>query len=393
MLNCSREAIEDLTGGVTTELFATDILDTDLFWEKELSRVNEDFLFGCATGLFDEWQGTNTAYRDGIYAFHAYTIMRAATYKGERLLLVRNPWGQAEWRGRWSDGSAEWTGDSMTALNHKFGDDGMFWISFEDLLRKYQFFDRTRLFDSSWTVSQQWTTVDVPWSADYNDTKFTITLTEASCVVIVLSQLDSRYWTGLEGPYRFTLHFRLSKDGDDTYTVRSHGNYWMTRSVSTELDLEPGTYSVLMKITATRDSQGELVEDVVREVCRQNQEKLLQYGLAYDLAHAKGIIMETEEEKRHKSELEAKRKKEAKEKAIEEAKKKKYKDWLISKKKLERERRNKARKEAHLKKKQDAKRTEPVDAVMNKTSDETVKPKADEKLPTVPEEENISTLR
>lgn len=83
------EAIEDLTGGVTTELFATDILDIDQFWEKELSHVNEDFLFGCATGLFDDWQGESTAWRDGIYAAHAYTIMKAATYEGERLLLVR----------------------------------------------------------------------------------------------------------------------------------------------------------------------------------------------------------------------------------------------------------------------------------------------------------------
>ena len=88
-LTASSEAIEDLTGGVTTELFATDILDLDQFWEKELSRVNEEFLFGCATGLFDEWQGSSTAYREGIQAFHAYTIMKAAEYKGERLLLVR----------------------------------------------------------------------------------------------------------------------------------------------------------------------------------------------------------------------------------------------------------------------------------------------------------------
>ena len=268
------------------------------------------------------------------------------------LTFPRNPWGEAEWRGRWSDGSPEWNADSLAALNHKFGDDGMFWISFEDLLRKYQFFDRTRLFDSSWKVSQQWTTVDVPWSADYNDTKFSITLTEASCVVIVLSQLDERYWTGLEGQYRFTLHFRLNKDGDETFTVRSHGNYWMNRSVSTELDLEAGNYSVLMKITATRDPSAEPIEEVVREICKRNQEKLLQYGLAYDLAHAKGIIVETEEEKRLESEYEAKKKNESKQKAVESAKKDKYKKWLLKKKEIERTKREKARKEEHLKKKQ-----------------------------------------
>ena len=51
------EAIEDLTGGVTTELFTTDILDKNKFWSEEIMKVNEEFLFSCATGTFDRWQG------------------------------------------------------------------------------------------------------------------------------------------------------------------------------------------------------------------------------------------------------------------------------------------------------------------------------------------------
>lgn len=65
----------------------------------------------------------------------------------------------------------------------------MFWISYKDLLRKYQSFDRTRLFGPEWHITQQWTALEVPWSADYNDTKFNITLTKKSPVVIVLSQV------------------------------------------------------------------------------------------------------------------------------------------------------------------------------------------------------------
>lgn len=41
------------------------------------------------------------------------------------LILARNPWGQAEWSGRWSDGSEQWTAESIQALDHKFGDDGV----------------------------------------------------------------------------------------------------------------------------------------------------------------------------------------------------------------------------------------------------------------------------
>lgn len=121
----------------------------------------------------------------------------------------RNPWGKKEWTGAWSDGSEQWTPEWMKKLNHTFGNDGVcvfscfpgicqktethlaqfFWISYNDLLKKYQHFDRTRLFDSDWTVVQKWTTLNVPWSADYHGTKFLMTVTKGGPQVIVLSQV------------------------------------------------------------------------------------------------------------------------------------------------------------------------------------------------------------
>jgi hypothetical protein len=72
---------------------------------------------------------------------------------------------------RVGDGSKEWTPYWMDKLGHRFGDDGQFWMTYEDLLKTYQIFDRTRLFSEEWKVTQQWTSVAVPWSVDYNDTK------------------------------------------------------------------------------------------------------------------------------------------------------------------------------------------------------------------------------
>jgi hypothetical protein len=77
----------------------------------------------------------------------------------------------------------------MQKLDHRFGDDGAFWMSYEDLLKKYQTFDRTRLFDDDWKVTQQWTTLTVPWTADYHKTKFSFTLEKKASVVLVLSQV------------------------------------------------------------------------------------------------------------------------------------------------------------------------------------------------------------
>ena len=132
----------------------------------------------------------------------------------------------------------------------------------------------------------------------------------------------------------------------------------MTRSVSTELELDSGSYTVLIRITATRYQKRPTVEEVVRLNCRNRQEKLLQIGLSYDLAHAKGIIQETEDEKKVEAEKEAKKEEEAKSKAREEAKKKKYKDWTRDKKLIERNRRQKQRLEAHKRKKEVAEQEE-----------------------------------
>lgn len=197
----------------------------------------------------------------------------------------------------------------MNRLNHTFGDDGVFWINYEDLLQNYQHFDRTRLFGPEWIITQQWTSVNVPWSSNYLDTRFRITLTQQSSVVIVLSQLDDRYFQGLVGQYDFQLQFRVHAVGarDEDYIVRSNRPYFMKRSVNTELELEAGSYYVIMKIIAKRYADDLTVEEAVRQTCQHRREKLLSLGLSYDLAHAKGQFRELELEKLE-TEREARRK-------------------------------------------------------------------------------------
>ncbi|KAK8008438.1 hypothetical protein PG991_010989 [Apiospora marii] len=279
------EGVEDLSGGVTTELLASDILDFD-------------------DGGYGE--------RNGIREGHAYVVMDARTLKsGERLVKLRNPWGKLKkgiWDGAWSDGSKEWTNDIKEELGHNFGNDSVFWIRYEDMLRKFQHIDRTRLFrEPDWRCCQRWIGVEVPWKAQYHE-KFHITLTKESPLVLVLSQLDNRYYKGLHGQYNFRLHFRLHEqgrpDGED-YIVRSHGNYLMDRSVSIELPcMEPGKYSVFVSVVGERDTDMSTVEDVVKRECKQrsDHEKLASVGYAYDLAHAKGVAhLEQVRKLRHQS--------------------------------------------------------------------------------------------
>lgn len=187
----------------------------------------------------------------------------------------------------------------------------------------------------------------MPWSADYHSTKFMIELTKKSPVVIVLSQvrtlhshtccatwyadtskLDTRYFKGLEGEYDFTLQFRLEKEGEGDYIVRSHNNYMMNRSVNIDITLDAGRYFVLMKITAYRNSSVDTPEEIVRRLASKRREKLVQIGLSYDLAHTKGVIVETEKEKEEREEREERHRLAERAKLREETLKKLQKRWI-----------------------------------------------------------------
>ncbi|KAI1655507.1 cysteine proteinase [Daldinia decipiens] len=342
------EGIEDLTGGVTSELYTTDILDREYFWKEELMKVNDEFLFGCSTGMWGACWGE----RKGIYELHAYSIMKAVDIDGQRLVLLKNPWGKGEWTGPWSDGSKEWTAEWMVKLNHRFGDDGNFWISYDDLLRKYQAFDRTRLFGPEWKVTSLWTTLSVPWTVDYHDTYFSFSLAKTGPVVLVLSQLDERYYRGLEGQYRFELNFRLHKNGQEDYVVRSISSIRLNRAVNVELELEEGEYTVLLKIDATRYMDKLPIEEVVRNYARDRRDKLVAVGMSYDLAHSKGKIIESSEEKKARKEAEQRKKdkerEELKKKIMEARQRNHY--YRVKQHKKDQEKKAKAKAKAQAKK-------------------------------------------
>lgn len=79
----------------------------------------------------------------------------------------------------------------MKKLDYRFADDGIFWMSYDDLRKRFDLLDRTRLFDKDWTVVQHWASVSVAWVTGYLNTKFLVEIKKAGPTVFVLCQVCS----------------------------------------------------------------------------------------------------------------------------------------------------------------------------------------------------------
>jgi hypothetical protein len=78
----------------------------------------------------------------GLAPGHAYTLLEAKEVKtsngNEKLVHLRNPWGNGEWSGDWSDSSRRWTNDLRNQCdNYERKNDGSFWMSFNDFRTYY----------------------------------------------------------------------------------------------------------------------------------------------------------------------------------------------------------------------------------------------------------------
>nr|XP_029136771.1 calpain-2 catalytic subunit-like [Labrus bergylta] len=131
------EGFEDFTGGIA-EKHELKQADPHLFHiiEKALARGS---LLGCSLISADSEAVTHRKLVKG----HAYSVTGAeqVSYRGrkEKLIRIRNPWGQVEWNGAWSDKSSEWRYVSDDDRERLFDrrENGEFWMTFSEFLRQY----------------------------------------------------------------------------------------------------------------------------------------------------------------------------------------------------------------------------------------------------------------
>jgi calpain-15 len=81
---------------------------------------------------------------------HAYTLIKlykVQTKKGEeRLIKLKNPWGDSEFTGQWSDNSKKWTPELKKQCEFSAEkDDGIFYMSFTDFMKYYMVIDIAKI--------------------------------------------------------------------------------------------------------------------------------------------------------------------------------------------------------------------------------------------------------
>jgi len=88
----------------------------------------------------------------GLVGGHVYSLLKVVEAHGQQLVCCRNPWGNGEWQGRWSDRNdyGEWTQEMKEATGYKGAADGKFWMSMEDYVKNSTGAEFARSFGPNW---------------------------------------------------------------------------------------------------------------------------------------------------------------------------------------------------------------------------------------------------
>ncbi|XP_076585434.1 calpain-9 [Chaetodon auriga] len=276
------EAMEDFTGGVG-EVYETKKSPNNLFsiMKKALDRGS---MMGCSIDITSSAE-SEAKTTTGLVKGHAYSItgLEQVNYRGNtvQLIRVRNPWGQVEWNGPWSDNSREWGYVDRAEKNRilqNSTDDGEFWMEFEDFKRNYDkveicnmtpddLTDNTKrhwevnLFEGSWirgsTAGGCRNYIDTFWT----NPQFKLQLEDADddddvCSVVIALMQKNRRKLRKEGLDLETIGFAVYEAPDDEDQTgkdffRYHPSkarsktYINMREVSERFTLPPGKYLLI----------------------------------------------------------------------------------------------------------------------------------------------------
>jgi len=159
------DALVDLTGGSIETHDLTRSPASDWAASGELwHMVKRWFSSGCLMAVVleeEEDDDLTEVTADGILPNHAYGILDVAEVDATRLIRIRNPWGEGEWKGAFADHDQMWNKypELKEKLQYVFSPDGTWWMAYEDWVSVFNKLHVVRLFPQVWhqvTQKGQW---------------------------------------------------------------------------------------------------------------------------------------------------------------------------------------------------------------------------------------------
>nr|XP_023698915.1 calpain-3 isoform X3 [Paramormyrops kingsleyae] len=374
------EAMEDFTGGVT-EFY--DIKDAPKELYKIMKKALErGSLMGCSmddtlgyspppdvlgpiidkmitdaqkSKLGDTSGGAlvparlETRTATGLVKGHAYSVtgVEECTKSLQkqpkiRLVRLRNPWGQVEWNGPWSDNSKEWASIAKAEkekLQQQNAEDGEFWMSFDDFKRNFTKIEICNLTPDAlqddkihkWTVSVnegRWVRgCSAGGCRNYPDTFWTnpqyrLRLleedddpddNEVACTVVVALMQKNRRMERKMGANLFTIGFSIYEVPQEMHGNTQHmpkdfflynaskarcKSYINLREVTERFRLPPGEY-IIVPSTYEPHQEGEFILRVFSE--KNNLSEEIEHQIEANKPEPAPATTECEEDKQFHS--------------------------------------------------------------------------------------------
>lgn len=142
----SLTAFRALTGAPTEyyDLKAQEIAgNTEIIWSYLTAMLDNGFLLTASSIREIDNNSIHDLKSKGIIGSHSYSVLDAKQIDlgngtTERLVKLRNPWGNKQWTGAWSDGSNNWNDYTLRQANHyKNNKNGIFWMTVSDLQKNF----------------------------------------------------------------------------------------------------------------------------------------------------------------------------------------------------------------------------------------------------------------
>lgn len=154
------EALVDLTGGCSEKYNlraeeTASVIESGQFW-KDMKKYHQlGYLIGCSNVQKVEGKKIDGVGNSGIIFNHAYGLLDIREIRDIdtlQLIRVRNPWGHAEWTGKFADEDEAWDDHKglKEKLNYVFKDDGTWWMRYEDWCAHYNKLYICKIFPSNW---------------------------------------------------------------------------------------------------------------------------------------------------------------------------------------------------------------------------------------------------